>query len=147
VYHRPKRRPDILNGHKIDQHINNHFNKHSEVKIKPAKKPSLTDKEYDKGSFKDFIRKIGTFAIHLNSVITDERSQQGELQMISKELVKFSDQVMNHDAKMDPWEVLVSDCHLSKLGLSDYVDTFVVVFQRVSEFPLLAHHQSSSCSL
>jgi len=122
VYHRPKRRPDILNGHKIDQHINNHFNKHSEVKIKPAKKPSLTDKEYDKGSFKDFIRNIGTFAIHLNSMINDERSQQGDLQMISKELVKFSDQVMNQDAKMDPWEVLVSDCHLSKLGLSDRVD-------------------------
>ena len=51
--------------------------------------------------------------------------------MISKELVKFSDQVMNHDAKMDPWEVLVSDCHLSKLGLSDKVD-----LRELDEIPL-----------
>ena len=52
----------------------------------------------------------------------DERSQQQDLEMVSKELLRMSDQVMNQETKMDPWEVLVSNAHLSKLGLSDKAD-------------------------
>jgi len=122
VYHRHKRRHDILNGFKLERHINNHFNRHSEVKIKPAKKPSLTDKDFDKRSFNDSIRNIGAFSLHLNSMMLDERSQQQDLEMVSKELLRMSDQVMNQETKMDPWEVLVSNAHLSKLGLSDKAD-------------------------
>lgn len=100
--------------------LNNHFTRYSDIKVKPEKRPTFSDSNYDEKRFD--LYEMGMFALQLSSLIVNESQMEKKLREIHTGLLKYCDDVTNSGCDLDPWEVKVGEGCLAANGMSSKYD-------------------------